>query len=331
MSLFDPLGLLACVLVHGKIMMQDIWRSGIQWDEHINDKIHETWQRWIDLLEHVNEVRLPRCYFRNASADLYNSLEAHVFVDASEAAYYAVVYFRVFNSDGMVECALVSAKTKVAPLKYVSIPRLELMAAVIGIRLLSFVRESHTVQFNRCVYWSDSEVTLAWIRSEHRRYRPFVACRVGEILSATNVKDWRYVPSKLNVADDATKWGEGPRLEESGRWFSGPPFLLLPEEKWPKQKKLFDSTDEDLRACYLHQAVQILHNPINFERFSKWNRLQRTTAYVIRFVNFLKRNKSDASNRGAGLAQEELQAAEVLLWKLAQSEAYCDEQNVACG
>ncbi|XP_055643157.1 uncharacterized protein LOC129779607 [Toxorhynchites rutilus septentrionalis] len=309
MSLFDPLGLLACNLVHGKIMMQDIWRSGIQWDECINNEIYETWKRWIKLLEHVNRVRLPRCYFENANANLYNSLEAHVFVDASEAAFSAVVYFRVVYSDETIKCALVSAKTKVAPLKYVSIPRLELMAAVLGVRLLSFVRESHTIQLRRCIYWTDSEVTLAWIRAEHRRYRPFIACRVGEILSATNVKDWRYVPSKMNVADDATKWGEGPCLEESGRWFSGPPFLWKPEEKWPKQKKCIESTDEELRACYMHHEVQNLQNPITLARFSKWTRLLRTTAYVIRFVDRLKRQESGRQN-GTNLTQEELHAAE---------------------
>ncbi|XP_055618971.1 uncharacterized protein LOC129764162 [Toxorhynchites rutilus septentrionalis] len=128
----------------------------------------------------------------------------------------------------------------------------------------------------------------------------------------------------MNVADDATKWGEGPCLEESGRWFSGPPFLWKPEEKWPKQKKCIESTDEELRACYMHHEVQNLQNPITLARFSKWTRLLRTTAYVIRFVDRLKRQESGRKN-GTNLTQEELHAAEVLLWKLAQSEAYRDE------
>ncbi|XP_062704082.1 uncharacterized protein LOC134286483 [Aedes albopictus] len=324
MSLFDPLGLLACVLVHGKIMMQDIWRSAIKWDECIDDQIYEKWTRWIELLMDVVEVRVPRCYFDGASTDLYDTLDAHIFVDASEAAYSALVYFRVVGSEGTTKCALVSAKTKVAPLKYVSIPRLELMAAVLGVRLLTFVRENHTVKINRCVYWSDSEVTLAWIRSEHRRYRPFVACRVGEILSTTCVQEWRYVPSKLNVADDATKWGGKPCLKASGRWFCGPPFLQQSEGQWPKQKYII-STDEELRACFLHKEQPVLQNVICFERFSKWNRLLRATAYVIRFITKLKRKVFDENYCSLNLNQEELQAAETLIWKLVQMESYRDE------
>ncbi|XP_062557391.1 uncharacterized protein LOC134222264 [Armigeres subalbatus] len=324
MSLFDPLGLLAGVLVHGKIMMQDIWRSAIKWDECIDDQIYEKWAKWVELLVLVNEVRVPRCYFDKASADIYDTLDAHVFVDASEAAYSALIYFRVIGSEGVAECALVSAKTKVAPLKYVSIPRLELMAAVLGVRLLAFVRENHTVKINRCIYWSDSEVTLAWIRSEHRKYRPFVACRVGEILSATSVKEWRYVPSKLNVADDATKWSVESCPKLSGRWFNGPPFLRQSEIMWPKQKNI-DTTNEELRACFLHQDVSTLRSPIKFERFSKWGRLLRTTAYVIRFISKLRRKEITENCSNSNLKTEELQAAEVMIWKLVQAESYGDE------
>ncbi|XP_055633605.1 uncharacterized protein LOC129773952 [Toxorhynchites rutilus septentrionalis] len=325
MSLFDPLGLLACVLVHGKIMMQNIWRSGIKWDDFVDESVHESWTKWISLLDEVNEVRIPRCYFENASTELYRSLEAHVFVDASEAAYAAVVYFRTTNRYGTAKCALVSAKTKVAPLRYVSIPRLELMAAVLGTRLLVFVRSNHSIRINRVIYWSDSEVTLAWIRSEHRRYRPFVACRVGEILSSSNVNDWRYVPSKLNVSDEATKWGSGPCLSASGRWFNGPTFLQLPEEEWPMPKRSLATTDEELRACHLHQEVLILRTPIVYERFSNWNRLLHATAYVIRFGTIRNQKGTKCST---SLTHEELKAAEILLWKLIQSEVYPDELTI---
>lgn len=86
MSLFDPLGILACVLVHGKVIMQSIWRSSIKWDECIDENIYEEWTKWMGLLDDVSTIRIPRCYFQNASVDLYRSLEAHAFVNASEAA-----------------------------------------------------------------------------------------------------------------------------------------------------------------------------------------------------------------------------------------------------
>lgn len=139
MSLFDPLGLLSCILVHGKVLMQDVWRTGIKWDEPVNDEILNHWERWIKLVKTVKDLRLPRCYFRDARSLTYETLQVHVFVDASEVAYSAAVYFRITDANGNVQCTLVAAKTKVAPLKYITVPRMELMAAALGTSMLTFV------------------------------------------------------------------------------------------------------------------------------------------------------------------------------------------------
>lgn len=238
MSIFDPLGLVASFLIHGKVLMQDVWRTGIKWDEHVADKVYDQWQRWIAVFERLKTIQVPRCYFKEANNEVYRSTQIHVFVDASETAYAAAVYFRTLQQDGAPQCSLVTAKAKVAPLKYHSIPRLELMAAVLGTRLLSFVQQGHSqLTAPTCFLWSDSKTVLAWIRSDHRRYQQFVACRVGEILTSSNESQWRWVPSKYNVADEATKWGKGPCFEHCSRWFVAPSFLYYPESDWPQEQE----------------------------------------------------------------------------------------------
>ncbi|XP_062714710.1 uncharacterized protein LOC134291225 [Aedes albopictus] len=325
MSLFDPLGLLASFLVHGKIIMQEVWRSGTKWDECVDDRIEQHWRKWIELFERIGEIQIPRCYFQAASAERYTTLQAHLFVDASEAAYSAVVYFRIVDAEGNPQCALMTAKTKVAPLKYVSIPRLELMAAVLGSRLLSFVGENHSVPIQQRFCWTDSNTVLAWLRSEHRRYKQFVACRVGEILSETKVNEWRWVPSKLNIADEATKWGRGPCFDEESRWVQGPEFLSLPEEQWPQTTAQDISTDEELRPSHLyHEAVSPL---INFERFSNWSRLLRAMAFVFHVFAVYKARKTN-TEVGQQPTHEDIKAAEIQILKIVQWSTYSDEMVI---
>lgn len=131
--------------------------------------------------------------------------------------------------------------------------------------------------------WTDSATALAWIRSDSRRFHPFVAFRVGEILNTSNVDEWFHVPSKLNVADDATKWGSGPSFSPSGRWYIGESFLFQPMTEWPQQVRLPSSTEEELRAVFhFHQELPV--PLIDVTRFSNWSRLLRTAAYVYRAV-----------------------------------------------
>ncbi|XP_055605028.1 uncharacterized protein LOC129753255 [Uranotaenia lowii] len=324
MSFFDPLGLLAAIILHGKILLQDVWRAGTQWDEPIDNNAFEKWLRWTKCFPKIAEISIPRCYFQEASRELYQDLELHIFVDASEEAYAAVAYFRVSTPEGFI-CSLVSAKTKVAPLKHWSIPRLELQAAVIGVRLRKFIVDGHSLNIRRTVFWSDSSTVLAWIRSDHRRYTQFVACRVGEILSNSEISEWRWVPSKLNIADHATKWFNEIEIQQDSAWFSGPEFLKESEENWPQPRSSTTTTEELKIPCLVHQLSET-QTTVDFTRFSKWERVLRTTAYVNRYIA-LKTNRVKIFPEHLG--QQELRDAENSLFGNAQWCSYPAEMSVA--
>ncbi|XP_062557783.1 uncharacterized protein LOC134222642 [Armigeres subalbatus] len=231
MGFFDPLGLLSPFTIHGKIIIQHLWRSNCGWDDEIDEKSWMLWQRWINLLLEVETIRIPRCHLGGAKSAEVDSLEVHIFTDASEHAYGCVAYLRAVI-EGEVRCSLMMSRAKVAPIKRQSIPRLELMGAVLGARFSQTILSTHSYQIARTVIWTDSRTVCSWLNSDQHRYKQFVAFRVGEIQELTKVADWRWIPTKLNIADVLTKWGQGPPLQSDGDWFCGPSFLYRPQELW---------------------------------------------------------------------------------------------------
>ncbi|XP_062703570.1 uncharacterized protein LOC134286025 [Aedes albopictus] len=320
MTLFDPLGLLSPFLIHGKVLIQDLWREGTGWDEQVSAEVFTKWQRWIQMIEYITELRIPRCYFRHADQTTYRESELHVSVDASEVAYSCAIYLRTLNHGTDPQCCLIAAKSKVAPLKPCSIPRLELQGCVLGVRWSKFVRDNHDIPVSKTVFWTDSRTALAWIKADPRNYRQFVSFRVGEILENTTAADWRWVPSKSNPADEATKWGSGPYFNQDSKWFHGPTFLRSPESEWPRPKEAVTETTEEMRATILFHCS---FDPVlDFVRFSSWDRLLRATAYALRFVNNLVKVKP---KRTGQLQQDELRTAEETIFRLVQRESYPDE------
>ncbi|XP_062703842.1 uncharacterized protein LOC134286270 [Aedes albopictus] len=327
MSVFDPLGLISNLLVHGKVIIQDLWRAKVGWDDTIPAEIQHNWLRWIEHLSKLEKLQIPRCYFSGYDPDSLHSLQLHIFVDASESAFACAAYFRIVDRD-LPRCALVASKTKVAPLKPLSIPRLELQAAVIGSRIAKSVAEYHTLSVSRRFFWSDSKTVLSWIGSDARKYRQYVAVRIGEILEETQPDEWHWVPTKHNVADEATKWGKGPTFHPDSRWFTGPDFLFQPEDKWPQQQIPVADTEEELRVVHVHRA-KIIEPFIDCDRLSKWERILRATAYVYSFIGrYRDFGKQGVSRTKRELTQEDMQRAEKALWRLAQADAYAEEITI---
>ncbi|XP_041785587.1 uncharacterized protein LOC121600865 [Anopheles merus] len=150
----------------------------------------------------------------------------------------------------------------------------ELQAAVIGARFAAAIIAQHRIAIERIFYWTDSRDVICWMRSDHRRFSQFVAFRVGELLETTSVHEWRWLSTKLNVADDGTKWQKVPTADPDSRWFRGPDFLWKPECEWPVPEQYPTETKEELRLHMMHHNTNT--KPwIQLERFSSWNRLLR--------------------------------------------------------
>ncbi|XP_058456345.1 uncharacterized protein LOC131433769 [Malaya genurostris] len=287
MGFFDPLGLLSLFTIHGKIIVQHLWRTGCEWDQLIDENCWAKWKQWTELLPEVESLRIPRCYLGEAVSSSIDSLELHIFTDASEHAYGCVAYLRA-SKNGIVHCSLVMSRAKVAPLKRQSIPRLELMAAVLGARMSQTILASHTLQITKTVLWTDSRTVLSWLCSDTYRYKQFVAFRVGEILELTGMTAWRWVPTKQNVADVLTKWGRGPPLQNDAEWRNGPSFLYKSHDQWPSMENTVE-TDEESRGVMLFHAV------VKAEAFSHWTKLVRVTATVVRFISNCRRKMAGQS------------------------------------
>lgn len=253
-------------------------------------------------------------------------VELHIFVDSCKNCSAAEAYLRIHNRIyDSVECSLVASKTRVAPLKLISIPRLELTAAIMGSRMGTTIRNSLTLMISRSVYWCDSKTVLSWIRSDARKIKgQFVAFRIPEIQDTTKMNEWRYVPSNLNVADDATKWSKKIVVNIDGRWFKGPEFLYRPESEWPTDVTLKFKTNEEIvleRTFRREKSSSI----IDFDRFSKWKHLLRVVAYVLRYCYNLKASVKNEKLTCGILTSEELLEAEQMIFRTVQLEFYASE------
>lgn len=333
MSVYDPLGLLMPIVIRGRILIQKLWREGSGWDSPICSKYEVECREWFDQLASAASLRIPRCYeSRPGRCDT----ELHVIADGGEQAYACVAYWRYTFLDGSVSLALIGSKARVAPLKPLSIPRLELQAAVIATRFAQAILSAHRTQPSAVHYWTDSTTVLKWIRSDARNFKAFVAHRLGEILELTNPSNWRWLPSELNIADDATK----PKrfiLSSSHRWFAGPSFLLNSPSEWPCESEcVIDeaSRTSELKPEFVGLLVDIpsINPPVpDATRFSSWLRLLRATARVFQAVrNFWSRSRSprllaksvENSTSLSQLSVADMIQAEKMLYQRAQADSF---------
>ena len=220
---FDVLGWLAPSIVMMKIMYQQVWEEKLEWDQPLPSKFiqkHATWRHELPLLA---QRKQPRCYFHKGVARVI--MQLHGFCDASTHAYSAVVYVRATYIGQPTTCALVTAKTRVAPLKSLSIPRLELCGAALLVKLLTSVRRALSVPLDQVYAWSDSTIVLSWLDSKPKRFKTFVGNHLSSISTDLPPATWHYVPTAHNPADCASR-GLSPRdLVNHTLWWEGPIWL----------------------------------------------------------------------------------------------------------
>ena len=338
-KLFDPMGLLSPFVIRAKVIFQELWSRGLQWDEKLPDYILEKWKSWKEELLHVHKIKIPRHLVICTATDA--SIELHAFGDASPKAYGASVYIRVQDVTGEVKTALLMAKSRVAPVKKVSLPRLELLAALVNARLLRFVVDSlHNLKIDRVFCWTDSSITLYWIQRPNAPWKPFIANRVSEITSTWEPSLWRHCSGETNPSDATTRGVNILKLANNDLWWNGPSWLKLSAEKWPinlslklsKAKAETKAKAEEERKKVLQvNAVVVEDTVIDPLKYGKWSKLLRITAYVLLFViktcalakiniqqSFVKESKAE----NVLLTAEDLINSEYFWYQRVQKEAY---------
>ena len=217
---FDILGWLAPFILRMKVLFQQLWKLKIGWDTPLDDDLAAKHQEWREQLPLLKLITLPRCYF---TAGTTTSVQLHGFSDASEAAFAAAVYLRSTYEDGSITCRLVVAKTRVAPLHTVSMPRLELCGAEMLTELLAVIGNTLQIQTSEFYAWCDNTTALAWLRGCPSNYKTFVANRVASAARSVPPSIWQYVPTDENPADCASRGISAQELMHHHLWWGGPP------------------------------------------------------------------------------------------------------------
>ena len=250
-----PLGLVSPVIVFPRRIVQILWSQKLDWDDPIDETNSQRWEEGLS-----NILKVPLLTFPRWSGDyLDSSLELHVFCDASERAFASTIYSRVTSEEGERYTSLLMTKARVSPLKNESIPRLELMACVIGTRLLAAVNLTFEVPSERIFYYTDSRNALCWISTPAHESKTYVYNRSAEIQRASEPEQWAHVATEVNPADIATRFVSIEDLKDNKIWFEGPPFLKDPKFTFKK----FEPKPSDITP----EVTKELKNPTVFSLF----------------------------------------------------------------
>ena len=327
---FDPLGVLTPWLIHGKALFQRTWTEepAPKWDEPLSERLQkevESW--WKGSSEQV--VWFPRSI--DAVGEGSDGV-FHVFCDASKQAYCAVVYH---VNDG--HSKLVMAKSRLAPLDpKLTIPRMELMAALIGARLLKFIQDALKVQTPNAVLWTDSTDVLFWIRNDKPR-KIFVENRVSAILDLTNPDQWRHVKGVDNPADLGTRGMSVSAVAVSQRWWMGPPHISEDQLDDPDEREASELSADaqkelkpETRQKSTSVAATVTSRTVGGNLFditgcSKLKQVVERTGWVKRFVHNAR--KPTEERKSGPLTSEERRSALEFWIRKAQQKAYQAEMT----
>ena len=294
--------------------------------------MYEAWLQWRSELPLLSNHHIARCYFPKQAECV--PLQLHGFSDASENAYAGVVYRRIVDSEQNIHISLVMAKTKVAPIKKATIPRLELCGAELLAQLLHHVREVLHIPADRVYAWTDSTIVLGWLTGNPRRFKVYVGNRISNIIQHVSPERWNHVPGLENPADCASRGLFPSELLEHKLWWNGPDWLHSDTSDWPKQSALSDAgySDEEKNLCF-HTAVipKIPILPLDqygsftkLDQYRSFTKLKRVTSWIQRFVRNCCTPK-EKQVLSPTLTVPELEAAENYWIHVAQADHFLDE------
>ncbi|XP_062713377.1 uncharacterized protein LOC134290292 [Aedes albopictus] len=259
MGIFDPLCLLSPITILLKLIFQELWRLQSGWDDEIPDGLVPRWMEWLNETARLGEIRLPRYY--HPAVPSFSDVELHAFCDASDKVYACVMVHRRKERSHV---ALVYAKSRVAPLKSQTVPRLELQGCVLASQMISVLQMEIMIDITRLYFWTDSKICLCWLKSDQK-------------LTA-------YIGARLNVADLATKCSKigsmqnGCVAQTSSTWIALPGRSTAEFASFHSEITVKDVAGPLCSAAFKEKLIDLP----DIARFSDFNRLIRSTAYYLK-------------------------------------------------
>lgn len=320
-TLYDPCGFLSPFLLLTKSFMQLMWTNLCHWDEILPFELSDKWKVIADDTKYLKDIQVPRSFHFTAT----DVIQLHGFCDASESGYAAVIYFHIESQSHAVTTSQVMAKSKVAPLKRVTLPRLELCAAHLLAKLVAYCRNVFTnlIPTANTYLWCDSTIALTWLQTPSYKLKTYVANRVAQTQELIPNDCWNHISSDQNPADCASRGLLPSQLINHNMWWTGPEWLKLPSCDWPKTS---------FSPVILDPSLEIKSNPLPvllitsidedvlLNRYSSWMKLQRITALVLRFIH----NCRSSSRRTGFLTTNELTSARLKIFWCVQQVSFSE-------
>ena len=340
-SLYDPMGFVCPVILEAKKILQKLWKLNLGWDDEIPEDLQNQWNKWKYELSALSQVEVPRCHLVHGTV---RDISLHLFSDASEDGYGMCAYLRFVYASGTVRCSFLVGRSRSSPVRPISIPRLELQAATLSVKIYRVLLDELTYEISKITFWSDSQTTLQYIKNETKRFQTYVANRVTEIREVTSPDQWRHCPGRVNPADDASRGLNPQKLSSQHRWWRGPDFLWETEDRWPsaKYEEVPDSDPEVRASANVHPVSARTHHGDNstddcnktsstledghgglkklMESCGSWPVLQRRVAWIVRFCQWIA-NGRVASSTGPLTLQELSQSTQAIV-RIVQNECF---------
>ena len=290
-GLYDPLGFAVPFILPAKTLLQDLCRQDYGWDEEIPDEKLTKWRAWVEKLPNLELITWPCCFKPKNFGDL-TDVQLHHFSDTSGGGYGAASYLRLVDNVGHVHCTLVIAKSRVAPLKTITIPRMELTAATVSAKLHKFLEEQLDLPIHRTIFWTDSTIVLQYLRNETKRFQTFMANRLAIIHDVSLPHPWYHVDSRSNPAELASRGLSNIDPVKLRFWLGGPDFLKVEESRWPRQPEQLPDWCED--DCELRRKRSRVHTVVQddvlqslLSRYSSLYKLHMSVAWLLGFKDYL--------------------------------------------
>ncbi|XP_055590366.1 uncharacterized protein LOC129742489 [Uranotaenia lowii] len=281
-KIFDPLGLLAPVVILAKLLLREVWKRKLNWDDELPADLIQSWNKFRSGLRNLADVKINRLVLSPQRV----AVELHAFSDASQNAFGTCIYLRSIMADNTVEVHLLVSKSRVAP--KATIPRLELCGFLLSARLVDQIASALKVNIEQKVLWSDSQIVLWWLRKPLHLLKSYVANRVAEISKLVSDCEYKYIRTHLNPADLVSRGLQPEGLKENRLWWYGPDFLK--NNPYEEEKLLEIESLPGLKLTVNLATVPQVNSVLT--KFSSFRKLQRVGAYIVRFVNKTRKRRS---------------------------------------